>query len=195
MVKRRTGRNTVLWTVATGIGLIGVIIFSSAVLQNSKGDPLFEKPDTLIGIVITALGGLMAVLLPALLRFERNSEELKEQVKNDHKKPDGTPLLLRDDLDDKHDVILARLDSLQDKVDISVGLSQANASDVRGIRKDMGRLHDDLSRMRTNLEASTTETTRVGRLTSGLIKTVSTLEGEVTQVKATIVKHHPEENS
>lgn len=199
-MRKRAIRNAALWTVVVMFLLIGIIVFVSATGQTPKGESIIENPGALIGTVITGVGGLMAIILPAILKVEKNSEELKEQVKNDHKKADGTPLLLRDDLDDKHDVVLARLDSIdarfnligdnveniEEGVRLAIQLGQANASDVRGMRRDMGRLTDDI-------RENTRETSEIRKLATGVIRTVSTLEGEVVGVKNAIVKYHPEE--
>lgn len=59
--------------------------------------------------VIAAVGGVVglvaaavvtAIIAPIILR---RLKAIQEQVANDHKKADGAPLNLRDDLDGKHD--------------------------------------------------------------------------------------------
>ncbi|MFI8633987.1 hypothetical protein ACIGEP_15490 [Microbacterium sp. NPDC077663] len=49
----------------------------------------------LIGVALVT-----AVLAPVVLA---RLKSIEQQVANDHRKPDGTPLNLRDDLDTKHD--------------------------------------------------------------------------------------------
>lgn len=195
MVKKRTARNTGLWVATGGVVFIGALVIVSAWGETSKGETLIENPGTLLGIAITALGGILVAILPAALRLERNSEEVKEQVQNAHKNPDGTPLNLRDDLDDKHTELLEQIMSVKSSVGLALTLTQANASDVRGMRRDMGRIQDRMETMSTDLRKNTDETTRVGKIATGLVRTVGTLEGEVQDVRATIVKYHPDEES
>lgn len=66
-----------------------------------------------ISILAVVLAALVIVAL-ALWRFgaalAARMKAVQEQVANDHKKPDGEPLLLRDDLDEKHDENAKKLD-------------------------------------------------------------------------------------
>lgn len=54
----------------------------------------------IVGLVLWRFGASIAARMKAV----------QEQVANDHKKPDGEPLLLRDDLDEKHDENARKLD-------------------------------------------------------------------------------------
>ena len=54
----------------------------------------------IVGLVLWRFGAALASRMKAV----------QEQVANDHKKPDGEPLLLRDDLDEKHDENAKKLD-------------------------------------------------------------------------------------
>lgn len=56
------------------------------------------------GLILWRFGSMIAKRLAAV----------QDQVANDHKKPDGTPILLRDDLDDKHDENARKLDRALD---------------------------------------------------------------------------------
>lgn len=181
MTKNRTARNTVLWTAAVALFAVGLIVFVSATGETKKGEALIENPGALIGIVFSSLATLMGILLPLLLRAEKSMDMVKENVQNDHKKSDGSPLYLRDDLDGKHDVILEKLGSLADGVAIAIRLSEGNAADIRGMRRDVGRVRDDLAE-------NTRETSRVARVVTGLVRTVD-------DVKARVDTHHPEEGS
>lgn len=181
MVKKKSVRNAVLWTVAGAFALLGIIVFVAATGQTEKGEAIIENPGALFGIVITSLSSIMAILLPILLRAEKNTEIAKEQLQNEHKNADGTPLNIRDDLDDKHEVILTKLESLQGGVNMAIRLSEGNASDIRGMRRDVGRVQDTISE-------NTREIARVSHLATGLINTVDALG-------ATVKKNHPEGDS
>lgn len=188
MVKKRTARNTGLWIATGGVLFIGALVLVSAWGETPKGEALIENPGTLLGIAITALGGILVAILPAALRLERNSEEVKEQVQNAHKKPDGTPLNLRDDLDDKHGEVLTQIRNVRQAVDLALELTQANASDVRGMRRDMGRVQDSITTISSDLRENSAETARIRKITTGLQRTVGTLESRIDL-------HHPEGES
>ncbi|QCQ16981.1 hypothetical protein [Microbacterium sp. RG1] len=49
------------------------------------------------GLAVAIVGAVLAPLVLARLRA------IEAQVANDHRHPDGTPINLRDDLDNKHD--------------------------------------------------------------------------------------------
>lgn len=76
-------------------------------------DGITEGGLIVIGILAVVLAALVIVGL-VLWRFgaaiSARMKAVQEQVANDHKKPDGAPLLLRDDLDEKHDENAKKLD-------------------------------------------------------------------------------------
>ena len=76
-------------------------------------DGITEGGLIVIGILAVVLAALVIVGL-VLWRFgaaiSARMKAVQEQVANDHKKPDGEPLLLRDDLDEKHDENAKKLD-------------------------------------------------------------------------------------
>nr|WP_278101173.1 hypothetical protein [Microbacterium proteolyticum] len=67
----------------------------------------------IIGILVIVISALVVVGL-VIWRFgsqiAARMKAVQDQVANDHKKPDGTPMLLRDDLDEKHDENAKKLD-------------------------------------------------------------------------------------
>ena len=63
--------------------------------------------------VAVAVLTLLGVALPVLVKMRRQIGEVKEQVANDHRKEDGSPLNLRDDIDGKHDFNAGILIKLQ----------------------------------------------------------------------------------
>lgn len=92
--------------------------------------------DVLIAIVSggipTAISG---VLLALITRQRRDVRAVKSHVENDHKWPDGSPINLRDNIDANQNAVM--------------GAIAAVASDLRGVRRDVGRLDSrDLERGR-----------------------------------------------
>lgn len=65
---------------------------------------------SILVVLIAALAVVGLVLWRFGANIARRLNAVQDQVANDHKKPDGTPILLRDDLDDKHDENAAKLD-------------------------------------------------------------------------------------
>lgn len=61
-------------------------------------------------IVIFALAVVGLVILKFGSQMNSRMKAVQEQVANDHKNPDGTPINLRDDLDGKHDENARKLD-------------------------------------------------------------------------------------
>lgn len=69
-------------------------------------------------------------------------KSIEEQVANDHRKPDGTPLNLRDDLDGKHDSNHKILTKLQ--------------SDVSWIMREIYNLRTDVDAIEDTQQKGTT---------------------------------------
>lgn len=63
---------------------------------------------TSAGLVLVAVVGAIPVLLPLIRRVKA----IQSHVENDHKKADGSPLILRDDLDQKHEENGHKLDQM-----------------------------------------------------------------------------------
>lgn len=61
-------------------------------------------------LVIAALAVVGLVILKFGSQINSRMKVVQEQVANDHKNPDGTPINLRDDLDGKHDENAKKLD-------------------------------------------------------------------------------------
>ncbi len=201
----RAARNIILWVVIGAIIILGVIVLLSALGETKRGEPMIENPGTLIGGVITGLGGLMTLLLPLLLKVEKTQEAVKEQVENSHKKPDGSPINLRDDLDTKpsQDYLDEVVDGLKDHVEehlsrVTDTLTRAiqsldrriegSASDIRGMRRDIGRAND-------NIRENTAQIQEVSKTVSGVVKTVNSLDthlgDKVNDLSDRIDSYHP----
>jgi len=76
-------------------------------------DGITEGGLIVIAILVVVIAALVVVGM-ILWRFgsqiAARMKAVQDQVANDHKKADGTPILLRDDLDDKHDENAKKLD-------------------------------------------------------------------------------------
>lgn len=123
--------------------IAGVLVAAGAVIwlgaqNDSDGAPLIENPG---GVIVALFGGvtaILAIVLPQVLA-------IKHEVKNSH------DTNMRDDLDDKHDAIIARIDKVFGAV----------SSDIRGLRRDVGRNTDRLDYVSRRLDNTTD---RVDRL-------------------------------
>lgn len=135
--------------VILGIGVVatGAALIWSSGLRDESGVELLDEPTAK---VLVALLGAAATLLGLVLQ---RTSEVRHQVKNSH----GTNL--RDDIDDQsaaiaevrqiaeHAVRAARKasdDTVQLREDVQALRTDhtGTASDIRGIRKDLGRITD-----------------------------------------------------
>lgn len=107
-VTRRLAQ-TGLWTaVSVVVAILGILLLST--IDNADGTPWLES--STIAQTISLLAVVAAAVLPSVLGTRKDAAEVREQVQNAHVKADGTPLNLRDDLDDKHDVLFSGLKHL-----------------------------------------------------------------------------------
>lgn len=78
-------------------------------------DGITEGGLIIIAILVVVIAALSVVAL-VIWRFgsqiAARMKAVQDQVANDHKKPDGSPILLRDDLDEKHDENARKLDQV-----------------------------------------------------------------------------------
>lgn len=101
---KRPGRGW--WIVAAALGIVLLfcigIIWAGA-MKDSDGNPLIENTSTVLVGLFALVGSLGASIIATLTP---KLKVITDNVQNDHMKPDGTPLGLRDDLDDKHGEVL-----------------------------------------------------------------------------------------
>ncbi|GAB3125955.1 hypothetical protein [Glaciibacter psychrotolerans] len=82
------------------------------------------------GSILTAVVGTIGVIIVAMVnRTRQYAKSTQEHVQNSHMKPDGKPLNLRDDLDDK-------FQGLSDLVKGAISDIGGLRSDIRSIRKE-----------------------------------------------------------
>lgn len=143
--RQRRGRNAIIWTILGMAALIGIVTLISALGEDPAGDPLIASLDVLIGTLMTSFAGILMVLLPIALRFEAKSNRIKadtasikQEVKNSH--PDN----LRDDMDDKHAEVVLMIQRTNKAIGHAIELTMGTKKDIRGIRRDVGRVQDHL---------------------------------------------------
>lgn len=149
--ERHPHRTIPSWViVAIGIVATGAALIWSSGLRDDTGEALLDEPTAK---VLVALLGAAATILGLVLQ---RAGDIRHQVKNSH----GTNL--RDDLDDQaaaiaevrqiaeHAVRAARKasdDTVQLREDVQAGRRETGEvrADVRGLRKDIGRLTDAIN--------------------------------------------------
>lgn len=133
----------VTWLIiALGVaGTIVAIIWAGST-YDALGHPLLDA-DT--SAVIVGLIGLVATLAGLVLH---RTGQVKEQVTNAHNTN------LRDDVDgaraesaQQHDAVMAQLDGLGRTIDVLAEQVAGTASDVRGMRRDIGRNTERIDRL------------------------------------------------
>lgn len=92
---------------------------------------MFEG-DVLVAIVTTTGLILVAIITN---RTRQHAKASRVQLENEHKNPDGSVINLREEADGRH---LENREGIRALYD----LAKATQSDVRGLRRDIGRLAD-----------------------------------------------------
>lgn len=134
---KRAGR----WWLAA-VGVFGVLLVLSMV-DDHQGRPLLGETIVVQTIGTTGiLGAAWLAAWPKLREFAADIRTVRDQVQNSH------TINLRDDVDGKHDEttgqnvqILEQLEGLRDLVERRF---EGVSSDVRGVRRDIGRHSDHL---------------------------------------------------
>ena len=153
---RHRHRTIPAWAIiAVGVVATGTALIWASGLRDDTGEALLDDPTAK---VLVALLGASATLLGLLVQ---RTGEVRHQVKNSH----GTNL--RDDVDDtrreiaevreiaRHAVRAARKasdDTVQLREDVQAGRLETGEvrADVRGLRRDIGRLTDALTNSTEN---------------------------------------------
>lgn len=148
----KKARNTGIIITLVTFGLIGVIILISSIQAAAGGLPILENPGALIGGAISSLTILLGAVLPLLLRVERTGEAVHEHVANSHTKEDGTPLYLRDDIDNLRREMRQGFLDVKSGIAHAIELSMANATDIRGIRRDVAEGRADRKELRDRVD-------------------------------------------
>lgn len=128
-------KRRILWFVVGALMLVGVVVFFLA-WDAERAVRLIDNPTAILGGVISALGVVLAAVLPALLRVEKVTGLIRDNVQNGHKVP------LRQEQDDRHEELMLVVTRLGSGIDNLSRRLDGQASDIRGIRKDIGRTLD-----------------------------------------------------
>ena len=145
-----TGR---AWWAAAGIlavvtiSCLGIVWAGAA--NDGDGNPLIETPGAVIIGLLATVGSLGSA---AIAKLGPAVSAIKENVQNDHKKADGTPLFLRDDLDDKHDMLISALMELRRDIG---GLRQEARDDRRAAADRERATADHIDAIEDRLSAAT----------------------------------------
>lgn len=83
-------------------------------------------PNEIIITLITTMGGILIAVLAKLGKIGRDASAARDQVQNNHE-PN-----LRDDIDDKHDVVDTKLDLI---LDVVKGLQESDRNQWSAIEK------------------------------------------------------------
>jgi len=155
----RSRHHTLLWSVVGVLGMLAVIVLLG-VIKGPDGQPLLDPEGAFSQVIMTA--GLIAVaLIPTLRRTQKDAAAAKEDaavarehVANDHVDDEGKPINLRTDLDDfrteMRDLVVDGLAAMREHTDTQF---DGVRSDMRGIRRDVGRNTDGVERARIRQDA------------------------------------------
>jgi hypothetical protein len=132
---------TGLWTiVAVLIVVIGVALLSA--VDDGAGNPWIEN--NIVVQTLLTISAVAAIALPSLVSARKDVAEtnrttaiVRDQVQNSH------TVNLRDDQDQKHDVVVDLISQVIKIVDVKI---EGVHSDIRGLRKDIGRNTDQIDR-------------------------------------------------
>lgn len=92
-----------------------------------------------MGLVLVALIGLVGRISVKVTRIGKDAAVAREHVANDHFDAEGNPINLRVEQDERHQELLDRIDSVSTHTNQQF---DGVRSDIRGIRRDVGRVTD-----------------------------------------------------
>ncbi|MFD4957156.1 hypothetical protein [Microbacterium sp. NPDC058389] len=128
----------VVWVVlSAALLLVGLVALGY--LNAADGTPLVDSPATIIGPGLLMLGGVLSAVLPPMLRTQKDVAETREHVANSHVDDQGNPIIMRDEMDARHRESMAAIAEMRRHVDSRF---DAQGADIRGVRRDVGRLTD-----------------------------------------------------
>ena len=159
---------SVLWITAAVAGLIFVIILLSK-WENAKNEPFLDNPTLIIVAVVGAVGTLGAALLPPLIRTQRDAAETRDHVANNHIKPDGSAINLREEQDDRHHELKNLIIRQGARFERSL---EGMRDDIRRNADEHIRLREDVSDVRDGLTEHLEESREV----------IAELRGEVSSL-------------
>lgn len=110
--------------------LVCALIVFIAFLKDADGNAIIENPGAVLVGFFALVGTIGTGVIAKLAPLQSGLDVIQQNVQNDHTKPDGTPLIMRDDLDDKHEEILTVLKEFQREIKRDIGgLREENRND------------------------------------------------------------------
>lgn len=156
----------VLW-VAGAVVLAVVAILVLGTIETPDGDPIIKNPEALITQILITSGVIGAATLPLLIKTQRDAAAAKEQVSNDHSTN------LRVEQDDRHNAVMSlfteKFEEMREHFNTQF---DGVRSDMRGVRRDVGRNTDGLERTRNKLDKHLDESREI----------VDELKGEIQEL-------------
>lgn len=130
---------TWIWTALSIAGALAALLLLSTI-DNADGTPWLES--TLIGQTLALLGVVAAAFLPSLISTRKDAAVVRDQLENSHVDNPQRVSNVRENIDSNHIEILKRLDRFETRVDRRF---DGMASDIRGVRRDIGRHADAIA--------------------------------------------------
>jgi type II secretory pathway component PulK len=146
-------------------------------IDTPDGKPWLES--TIIGQTLATLGLVLAAVLPSLLGTRKDAAVVREQVQNSH------TINQRDDMDQKHDSVVELISAFSARMDDKF---QAVDSNIRGVRKDVGRLADGHASMDERLRKQERVMHGVQHSVDGLDRKFAPLEVNAKTGEIQIIK-------
>jgi hypothetical protein len=175
-VARNRQARTGLWTILSiVIAVLAILIMST--IDTPDGKPWLES--TIIGQTLATLGLVLAAVLPSLLGTRKDAAVVREQVQNSH------TINQRDDMDQKHDSVVELISAFSARMDDKF---QAVDSNIRGVRKDVGRLADGHASMDERLRKQERVMHGVQHSVDGLDRKFAPLEVNAKTGEIQIIK-------
>lgn len=132
------GAHPVLWAAgAVVLAVVAILVLGE--VDTPDGEPIIKNPEALITQILITAGVIGAATLPLLIKTQKDAAEAKQQVSNDH----STNLRVENDERHSHVVslVVEKFDELTRHFNTQV---DGVRSDIRGVRRDIGRNTDRL---------------------------------------------------
>lgn len=92
-----------------------------------------------VAIILAVQGVLVAWITVSLGRVRRDAAATREQVENNHKNPDGTPINLREEADERHGENRGLLFQILGSVNWLVSMALSNAGRITELEEHTGQ--------------------------------------------------------
>jgi hypothetical protein len=99
--------------------------------------------DPIVWVAIVSTVGLLVNTLIAN-RTRQHARAARTQVENNHFDANGNPINLREEQDERHDENRRTNNENSRMIRLLLNVTTGTSSDIRGLRRDLGRLDDRL---------------------------------------------------